>query len=436
MSDQPDYVNDLPDGFPADTPRCQCVFRYSHEYGEQDVQGRMCGLPVPDDDFGNHERRCYFHSVRARTGDSKLKDMLEESAGLPAYLGEARLPVAQLQGASLDGALLQHARLANARLMNANLLGAQLQGANLFAAKLQDAKLSGDAQLQGANLNSAQLQRAELYGTQLQGAKLREAQLQGARLVGAQLRGADLRGAHIGVLQLHDPETNTSTRQATNLSGADLTGALLTRATIESEANLSGTVIDPIIRDEFCARDDTKWATTKDLHGGGRPTFEECEATYRQLKLNFQESGDYQRAGEFYLREMECRRAQAWKNRDWGGCLLLSALYHLCGYGERPWKALRWALAVLVISSFPLGWMGIMCGERVMAEPGIALPSWAGLKVFFWAFCLSLASLVGGDLGQLRTVSPYGDCVLAVETAIGWLLLSIFMVALARKFSR
>ncbi len=400
MSDQPDYVNDLPDEYPEDTPRCQRVFRYSHEYGERDVKGRMCGLPVEDE-----TGLCYWHVKMERKGDADLKLRLKKAVAAGFYLGEAHLLRAQLQGADLSYGQLQ----------DADLRYAYLQGASLWCAKLQ-----------GANLLHAQLLGAALRGAELQGADLR----------GAKLQNVDLRNARIGVLQIHDPATNMSTRRATALSGADLTGALLTRIDLEPEANLDDAKIDCPIRDEMCVGHDAEWDKAKDLHGGGRPTFEECEVTYRQLKLNLQQSGDYDGAGEFFEREMECRRAQAAQKLSLWNWLFLSLLYHLCGYGERPWKALCWAVAVLVIFSFPLGWMGIMCGERVMAEPGIALPSWAGLNVFFWAFCLSLASLVGGDLGQLRTVSAYGDCVLAVETAIGWLLLSIFMVALARKFSR
>lgn len=79
------------------------------------------------------------------------------------------------------------------------------------------------------------------------------------------------------------------------------------------------------------------------------------EEIYRQLKINFHQSGDYKNAGDFHYGEMEMhRKANFWRRRipiSW-----YNFYWALSGYGERPLRALGWLIVFL------LGMAGLVWG--------------------------------------------------------------------------
>jgi uncharacterized protein YjbI with pentapeptide repeats len=236
-----DYVNSLPEEYPADTPRCQHRFYLGSGAGGELVSGRWCGLPAQEGEGA--EARCYFHHERGRAGDEEVRLRLERAVERGAFLGEAHLAGAALDGAQLAGAQLTGANLQGASLRGADLQGAMLQGAALPGAVVERAQLQGAtlvlADLPGANLRMAKLQGASLMGTELQGADLRRADLGGAWLPEANLHHADLRHAHLGTTLVAE-EGGNLTPKATDLSGADLRGTLLAEARIDPEVRLEG----------------------------------------------------------------------------------------------------------------------------------------------------------------------------------------------------
>ncbi len=527
-SQPPGYVNDLPEGYPPDTPRCGYVFQHDHKYKGRGVKGRLCGLPVPDDELGGREQLCYFHSTRPRKRDTELKEKLEAAK---AYVGEAQLPEAELwqaelpdarlfysnlQGADLREANLQGTRLWHANLQGANLLDANLEGAYLSSANLEGADLR-DANLQGANLWGANLQGATLYDANLQGAWLCDADLRDADLLSANLRGAhpsgaDLRGAsllfvnlsygylakaemqgtclkganlvnanlwgvNVALLDRIDEETGLVTTTPATLERADLRGASLLDARIAPEVNLSElSFAFPItrrwfpwqkrgwiglrgirrwwrlrrmrwgeyhIRDERCASSDEEWHKIRTLYGWDeymrRPTLADCHTLYRQLKLNYQESGDYQTAGEFFVREMECKRAQMVKDRKpllqrfWP-----ALMYFLCGYGERPKWIAAWALVLVALFAFVHGWWGLRdsAGDYVMG-PGIDwIPSLAGMGRWLTAAYFSVVTFTSLGYGDLAPGAGWGRFFAGLEAALGIVIMSLFLICVVRKYSR
>ncbi len=430
---EPDYVNDLPEGSPENTPRCQYEFEHDHKHEGKSVQGHLCGLPVPDDETGNREHLCYFHSRRSRKADSGLKPRLEQPVAGGAYLGEARLEKAQLGDADLANAYLVNAELGEANLRHANLRAGILVGANL------------------------------------KGACLYDAYLEGVNFRGAILSGADLRWAVIASAQQH--EGKVSITRVPDLRDANLQAALLGRVIISPDANLTGADLqfsvtprsipwyrleerwrwnEYCLQDERCARSDQHWekvTTARSMDKDDRPTLSECERTYRQLKLSYQESGDYQTAGEFFLREMECKRAQmvVEKKPLWQQ-VWPALMYFVCGYGERPKWIAAWALGLVALFAFFHGWAGIInpyTGEFRIG-PGIAWATWGHIWETVWQgfnawlSCLYFSAITFTSLGyaDLAPAPGIGRALAGLEAALGIVIMSLFLICIVRKYSR
>jgi len=513
-SHEPDYVNDLPEGYPENTPRCQHEFEHDYEYEGRSVQHRPCGLLVEDYD-GDPEPRCYFHCTRPRPrqGDEAVKGKLEGAIRALAFVGEA-----QLLGAPLQRAVLVRANLHSVDLFGANLQGANLWRANLPAAGLYDATLRdacfesanlrgaeltlanargadfamadlragelAEAKLQRATLVAAQLQGASLNSVKLDGASLYAARLQGAHLRRTQLVNADLRQVTIASLQEDTEKIGLAITRMADMREADLRGALLSGATIAPEADLSGATFGFIvarrwwpwqkrgciglrgirrwwrlrntrwneyhIRDERCARSDQEWKKAKALHTRLKedkpPTFQECETVYRQLRNNYQHRAQQQEASAFFIREMECRRAQMRRDlrgngeeqykghgqgRSWLSKVLtflfMSLAYHVAGYTEWPGRVLAWAAGIWGLSAGVLKWWGCANNQGM---------SWGDALYTSTANLTSLNSQGAKSLGAAFSANTCFKIVASVESVCGIVLAALFVACLVRKFSR
>ncbi len=362
---RPHYVNELPEGYPEDTPRCRHVFSHAAEYRGRNVRNRPCGLPVVDDAAGDAEQRCAIHTQADRDDAEKLAIQRREIVASAAFVGAT----------SLEGA---------------SLVGARMEG------------------------------------------------IQAARAV---FRNADLRYVSIGTLELHDDEGRNAVRQRADLREADFRGALLTGARIAPEADLSQATFDqPMLLDEQCAREGAVWERVRvrcGLDPAERPTLAGCEALYRQLKLNYQESGEYTTAGDFFVREMECKRARL-QEADRYQWLKQTIFYWLSGYGERPTRVMRWMTVIIVLFAWVQGALGLYDGETPVVGPGIDwLPSWAGVNSFVTALYFSMVTFTSLGYGDVRPAPWWLPRVLAgLEAMVGLALMALLMVCVVRKFSR
>ena len=117
-----------------------------------------------------------------------------------------------------------------------------LRGADFSGALLAEADLCG-LDLSGAIFAGTNLINADLSGVKLVGARLDNVLLEDASLVGADLNSASLFGANLREARLHNgvPSCGTEVMQTslanTNLSFADLSGALLTSGDIDESGN-------------------------------------------------------------------------------------------------------------------------------------------------------------------------------------------------------
>ena len=197
------------------------------------------------------------------------------------------------------------------------------------------------------------LMGANLHRTHLEGARLWHTHLERAYLVGAHLEDdANLRGAHLEGANL----------QSANLKGADLTGAHLEGAQL-TDVSLSS---DTKLHNVYWGKN---YILAEESHG----PLDWAEDTYRTLKMWHTQAGIYDIAAEFYYREMETKRKLiqrqvhtqfrtlkhkgfsklriikqflrfVFKQKDFGTWIRLWIYRLICGYGERPWHVVAWAV--------------------------------------------------------------------------------------------
>lgn len=441
--------------------------RCEHALPSRHGIARRCGLPAWDG-APDGLARCEFHSDAS---PDRARERLTRCVSLGADLSEASLHDADLSHADVPRALLSGARLtdvdlSHARLHGADLAGARLHAGNLTGAQLSRATLAGAAmpraRLGGAHLWRADLAGAQLMEAELTGANLDSADLSGARLVGARLTSATLRGARLGVLWSTSGDGRGLRAHPTDLRGADLRGAALEGATIAPETVLDGARLGREAGCEFETR-----------IRGDDPN------VYRQLKLAFQQAGDYQHAGEYYYQE---RRALHGRLRATAGAavrasartslrqagLALTGLWHvlfrrparwrgavaawwrlgrpwrrglggaaqqvsrltaewviekLCGYGERPMRVAAAAAVVVVLCAVAQWHLGLIVhGSHVNSL-------WTAL----YHSAVTFSTLGYGDAAP----SPgLGRFLASVEALVGAALASLFLVCVVRKFSR
>ena len=433
-----DYVNDIPDWYSAKAEsgspwppesRCQHVFQTAAEYRNRWAQGRPCGYPTPDGQQGH----CLFHGGGG-TKSGVLREELERAAAAGVCLFEAKLAGAQLERANLTGALLESADLSSAKLALADLSGAQLVEAVLFGAVLWEANLSG-AQLKGASLSGAKLEGANLSGAILWKATLSGAALSGANFSGAMLSGANLSGADASDTKFG----NANLREArligdVNLRGADFSEALLANAELSLEANLDRITWwsadqrpwwqralhlgAPVLRDERLA------ANEYDLHV--------CESLYRQIKQCHQHSGQYHEAGEFFVREMECRRRQLKSPFERG---VRSLIYFLSDYFENWTRVVVVGLLVILLGAWGQGLCGIRAAPagQYVVGPGVAWPTPASV---ISACYFSVMTFTATGYGDYVPSPGLGQILAAVQALTGVFLMSLLLVCMARKYGR
>lgn len=80
--------------------------------------------------------------------------------------------------------------------------------------------------------------------------------------------------------------------------------------------------------------------------GSSSPPWFEIERLYRQLKRNYEDRGDFPRAGNFHIGEKVARRQNP--QTHWGACSLLTAYRALSKYGERALPAFLWLLFIVL----------------------------------------------------------------------------------------
>jgi len=242
----------------------------------------------------------------------------------------------------------------------------------------------------------------ELY---LTGIILKEASLIGAHLEGADLMGADLQGADLDLALLDKADLVWANLEGANLHGAHLEGALLGGAKFSLDTTLE--YVD--------------WGSYI-LGDESQDYFPMAADTYRRLKIWHTNAGMYDRASEFYYREMEAKRKD-FKSylKPWHfNCLKLELSHLLFGYGERWERLLFWIPGLILLFALIYFAIGTL-------TPNTFLNSLYYSAVSFIA--LGYGSWVKEATGWVKGLG-------VLETFLGFFMMALLLVTFVRKWTR
>lgn len=158
---------------------------------------------------------------------------------------------------------------------------------------------------------------------------------------------------------------------------------------------------------------------------GEEEKWSHIEQLYRQLKQNYEDRRDYERAGDFHYGEKEMRRRNS---RGWLW-ILLTAYRWVSGYGESCLLPIIWAGIVFLFCTIGYLWWGLLPKD---GSPALALTSpWDWLRGFHYSFQV-MTLLKPDDLVPIG----FAKAVRTFETLAGPILIGLFALALRQRLKR
>jgi uncharacterized protein YjbI with pentapeptide repeats len=164
--------------------------------------------------------------------------------------------------------------------------------------------------------------------------------------------------------------------------------------------------------------------------GNARP-WSQLERLYRELKQNYEDRRDYERAGDFHYGEKEMRRQNP--NTAWGLRFFLTLYWLFSGYGERYLRPLLWAGLLCVGSTIGYMWWGLRFkdGSSGLAWTYPWINPWDWLRAAYYSFRV-MTLLKPDDWVPLR----YAQLVNTFQTLFGPIFLGLFALALRQRLKR
>ncbi|MEW6114339.1 MAG: pentapeptide repeat-containing protein, partial [Thermodesulfobacteriota bacterium] len=153
------------------------------------------------------------------------------------------------------------------------------------------------------------------------------------------------------------------------------------------------------------------------------------ERQYRELKQNYEDRRDYERAGDFHYGEKEARRNKENRDTPPGLRLWLTLYWLVSGYGERYWRPLLWALVLLLVSTYCyIQWD--LLHLKVKGPFADRIIHWwdAGL------YSLRVMTLLKPS--NFDPVLFWGHLIYVAQSLLGPLLLGLFALALRQRLKR
>jgi uncharacterized protein YjbI with pentapeptide repeats len=158
-----------------------------------------------------------------------------------------------------------------------------------------------------------------------------------------------------------------------------------------------------------------------------------AEGVYRAIKQNLQMTGDYEGAGRFFVREMECRRRQLRQNGQWMKWLWFTMMKWLCNYGESPPRVFITVFATILTFSACYALSGV---QGVEGNSSLFAPPSDGVGAILWrALYLSIITFTTVGYGDPRP-APAAQGFAAIEMVLGVFLTAVFVVTFTRRLSR
>jgi len=162
--------------------------------------------------------------------------------------------------------------------------------------------------------------------------------------------------------------------------------------------------------------------------------WQEVSTIYRKLKQAHQRHGDYAKAGEFFYREMECKRKSYREEQEWHWNRVWLWFYKiLCGYGERVKNIVGCSAFIVFLCSFFYYLSGISrVGEEVIK---FSFESGFSLRDFGYSIYYSIVTFTSLGYGDIHPLG-WSHVIASIEVILGVFFMSLFVVVFVRKMSR
>ncbi len=246
------------------------------------------------------------------------------------------------------------------------------------------------------------------------GVDLRGANLSGLVLYKKNFQGSDLSGADLSNARLEKVGFDEST-----LEGVDFEGAILQRVDLRRTTSLRGirwyeTILDGVRVPEI-RPDELECCYAQ----GPERDLEKATYVYRCLKEAYKRQGNHDVAGLLYEREMTMRlRIARGRERLW-----LGALWALCGFGERPLRAV--GVFLVSILAFGLAYMPL----ELQGADGLIQGD------FLESLYFSTVTFSTLGYGDIRPVG-FARLLACTETLLGVFTISLFVFVFCRRMLR
>lgn len=158
--------------------------------------------------------------------------------------------------------------------------------------------------------------------------------------------------------------------------------------------------------------------------------YSRIERLYRELKQNYIDRRDYERAGDFHYGEKEMRRNNPETPRILRFFLIL--YWAISGYGERYVRPLIWAGLLLVGCAFLYLQLGLQPKCEIQQQFSLeSLSSWITAS----NFSLRVMTLLRAH-DVASPVTPIGKLIVTFQSLLGPLFLGLFVLAIRQRLRR
>ena len=249
------------------------------------------------------------------------------------------------------------------------------------------------------------------------GLHLRGACLDGIDLNLKNLRRSDLTGASIQDARMDQVGFDFSVVDDVNFEGSILKRVNFRRSESVKSCRWHDCLFVDVVLPEI-DRIGLRCVYEDGVDGEG-PDIKKADEVYRHFKELYKQRGDYNTSGKFYEREMDMRRRLApLAERLW-----LTALWLICGYGERPGRSVLTFFVVIV------GFAILYTQLELQGSGGSTRGD------FFDAMYFSVVTFTSLGYGDIRPVGS-ARLLAGIESLLGVFAISLFVFVFCRRMTR
>jgi len=192
-----------------------------------------------------------------------------------------------------------------------------------------------------------------------------------------------------------------------------------------------------------------KYIIFEESHEAYSNNWKKVEGIYRRLKESYQRHGDYSLAGEFYYREMECRREQV---KGYQRFIWEMLFKRLLGYGEKPFNVIYASFFIIILFALFYFYSGIVYIENnheiiINHTPSLKLlinfiekldliTIHSVIKDFLWCVYTSIITFTTLGYGDVHPTGFWSRLFASIESLIGIILTALFIFTFTRKMLR